>query len=791
MRFYPAFLDAWSLSGRLFFLKTTFVAVACVVFIISYNLLQRPVILRQKTDEFQHSSRISADRIDGFLRDQATILMTLARDEGLLAAVRRQNQDLADLSPTDRTLRIDNLNRIWMRADPPDSLVDALMTNATARKLHAHQESTPGRYGEIFLTGRDGLVVGTTGRLTTLAHAHKSWWQRAFAEGRGRVFYDDRGFDESVGDIVLGVVIPIRDGDDVVGILKGNLLIRSELQRIVTSFNHNSPGTLFIMRSGGDIVCAQEMIPLSTRLPTETVTAMRDAHGSGLITLFGQEQIFGSSTIKATVTAADGAFGGTRTSIDHAKGNDGEYWRTVVHLPRSEALADLSATTRVLLITGAVITLILGLTAVLTGRIISRPLCTVLDMIKRWESGDAAARLPADLPAEFGPLTKAFNKMAEVQAYRQQSALDRFEQISHCVTDWIWETDPQWRYTHCSGKLQSVLGYAPEDLLGKTPFDFMDPDEAERVRRIMQEKLEARAPIRNLQTWRQAKDGSAVCLMTSGVPMYDRNGEFLGYRGANSDRTVEVLAQNELETSNHELMQKNRELDEFSYVVSHDLQEPVRKMTTFCGLLEKHAGPDLNDQVKQDLDIIVRASGRMKTLIEDLLILSRSGRIEMNADWVSLDQRLDAVLGDLAEVIAETSPILHREPLPDIHGNATLLGQLLQNLIGNALKFRRPDVQPEIRITAREKESYVVITVADNGIGIEDRFFKNIFLPFKRLHGRQEYPGSGIGLSICQRIVERHQGRIWVESEPDRGTTFLVAFSRYRWPSDDPSGPES
>jgi signal transduction histidine kinase len=246
-------------------------------------------------------------------------------------------------------------------------------------------------------------------------------------------------------------------------------------------------------------------------------------------------------------------------------------------------------------------------------------------------------------------------------------------------------------------------------------------------------------------------------------------------------RAEETLAERtvQLERTNRELVALNAELDDFTNVASHDLQEPLRTLTAFSDMLRKDLNQSLPERAAQDLGFITDAARRMQTLIQDLLALSRASRVAKKREKVSLGECVDRALEALAIRMKETAVQVTRDELPEVWGDSTLLTQLYQNLIGNALKFCG-DQPPLIRLTAEEREGYPVFGVKDNGIGIEPKYTQQIFQPFRRLHGRAEYEGSGIGLAICRKIAQRHGGKIWVESEPGKGAHFLFTISHRR-----------
>jgi light-regulated signal transduction histidine kinase (bacteriophytochrome) len=233
-------------------------------------------------------------------------------------------------------------------------------------------------------------------------------------------------------------------------------------------------------------------------------------------------------------------------------------------------------------------------------------------------------------------------------------------------------------------------------------------------------------------------------------------------------RTSQLRQQERL---NRELAERNKDLEEFAFVASHDLREPLRKMISFSDLLERDLGEPVPEKVSRDLRFIRDAAERMQRLVNDLLSLSRAGGSPEKRQRLSLDLCVDAALGALQVKIDETGAAFERDALPEVWGDLTVLTQLYQNLISNALKFSDKS-RPRIRITAEEVGARWILGVADDGIGIKPEYAKQIFRPFQRLHGRQEYEGSGIGLAICRKAVERHGGEIWVESRVGCGSHF-------------------
>jgi signal transduction histidine kinase len=233
----------------------------------------------------------------------------------------------------------------------------------------------------------------------------------------------------------------------------------------------------------------------------------------------------------------------------------------------------------------------------------------------------------------------------------------------------------------------------------------------------------------------------------------------------------------ELAQRSQELMRSNAELEQLAYIASHDLQEPLRMVVSYLQLLEQRYGGQLDSDAHEFIEFAVDGATRMQALIDDLLTYSRVGTRAQPLQPTDCMAVVEVVIRSVRVAIKESGTRVTYDPLPTVAGDATQLMQLFQNLIANAIKFRR-DQGPEIHIHAEPEDGFWRFSVQDNGIGIAPEYFDRIFVMFQRLHSRSTYSGTGIGLAICQKIVERHGGRIWVESTPGTGSTFQFTLPR-------------
>ncbi len=278
------------------------------------------------------------------------------------------------------------------------------------------------------------------------------------------------------------------------------------------------------------------------------------------------------------------------------------------------------------------------------------------------------------------------------------------------------------------------------------------------------------------------QSGAPQWIETVKFPLLDENGQTKGLFGFTYDVTHQISAQSQLQDTKTALKKAelvNEALRQFSYAASHDLQEPIRSVQGFLGLIKAEHGTQLPPTLQAYINMASSSLDRMQQLIKDVLdyAVINGARYELNQ--LALDDALDEALLNLEQAIKDQDAEVHREVLPKINGNKGLLVHYFQNLISNALKYRKSNRKPEIHIFARTEPQHYQVVVQDNGQGIDPAFTKEIFKPFKRLHRQTEISGSGIGLATSKRIVDMHHGKIWVESEPGQGASFIMKVPKY------------
>jgi PAS domain S-box-containing protein len=352
------------------------------------------------------------------------------------------------------------------------------------------------------------------------------------------------------------------------------------------------------------------------------------------------------------------------------------------------------------------------------------------------------------------------------------------EAISKAV-EGISRIDTNGVYVHLNNAYANTAGYEPHELVGKDWIVTVYPDDVDKLNQAYEDMLKdgsVQAEARGIR-----KDGTIFYKQVTMITQFDASGEFIGHHCFMKDISERKKAEQQREKLVEELSESNEELERFAFVCSHDLQEPLRTVTSFSGRLETH----LKDQLKDDekgqkyLRFMTDAAQRSQDLIHDILAYSR-----VNSDIEKLE---NVDLNELVDVIQKNSNVgkvvsakqISSDKLPEVRGNKTQLYQLFQNLINNGLKYQKSDEPPHVHVGVEDLGSQWQFSLKDNGIGIAEEYHSKIFEVFQRLHRRSEFSGTGVGLSICKKVVKKHGGNIWVESSVGEGSTFYFTLPKH------------
>ncbi len=354
---------------------------------------------------------------------------------------------------------------------------------------------------------------------------------------------------------------------------------------------------------------------------------------------------------------------------------------------------------------------------------------------------------------------------------------ERYEVAVRGARDALWDWDLEHDDLFVSSQFLHLLDYDDASRAMATPaaaLALVHPDDRPLVSSVIRQVLTAGAPF-GVECRMRTRDGAWRWFDIRGDALRSAGGRVTRMAGSARDIHRAKVAELELEMRAKALERSNADLERFAYVVSHDLKAPVRTVSSYAQLVWKRFHGQLGDDGERLLQPLVEGPLRMQAMIDGLLAYARIGKEPVPLELVALDDVLETVLQNLSGAIGETGAKVTRTPLPSVYGNRLALVQVFQNLIDNALKFRAART-PEVRIAAERSGDTCQIVVEDNGIGMASEHLDRIFQLFQRLHSRDKYPGTGIGLAICQRIVEHHRGTLTVTSEPDRGSRFVVAL---------------
>jgi PAS domain S-box-containing protein len=322
---------------------------------------------------------------------------------------------------------------------------------------------------------------------------------------------------------------------------------------------------------------------------------------------------------------------------------------------------------------------------------------------------------------------------------------------------------------------ERIFGYKPEEIIGRHVSTLAVPERVDEIPDILA-RLAQGERVDHYQTKRQTKDGRVLTISLTVSPIRNAEGTIVGASKVARDITEREVHERALEQANAVLLQANEDLQQFAYSASHDLQEPLRMVSTYSELLKREFGSKLGPAADEYIGYTLQGALRMEQLLTDLRAYTLASTSEpVPAEDIDAGAMMDKALESLAASIRDSGASITRSPLPHVRLHEFQMQQLFQNLIGNALRYRS-EAPPRIHVTAHRQGPDWIFSVQDNGIGIDPEYKEQIFGLFKRLHSVAAYPGTGMGLAICKRIVERAGGRIWVESGPGKGSTFFFAL---------------
>ncbi len=383
-------------------------------------------------------------------------------------------------------------------------------------------------------------------------------------------------------------------------------------------------------------------------------------------------------------------------------------------------------------------------------------------------------RLGAVVRRSLAEVKQLIERKRAEQALRESE--ERFRLLVEGVKGYaIFFMDKNGRVVTWNRGAEQMKGYTAAEVTGRHFSCFYTPEDIAKNRPSQSLVMATERGQYAEEAQRVRKDGSVFWANATITALYDENGSLRGFAKVVQDITERKKYEEQLKQINEELQRSNTDLQQFAYVASHDLCEPLRAVNSFMELLKQRYKDKLDEKAIEYINYAASGARRMGDLLTGLLAYSRVQTHGKPQLAVPSQAALNAAVKNLRASIAESNAAITTDPLPDVRADGMQLVQLFQNLIQNAIKFRT-DKRPEIHVGCRRNENHWLFSVRDSGIGIDPQNHERIFEIFRQLHARDKYPGFGVGLAICKRIVERHGGKIWVESEPGKGSTFYFTI---------------
>lgn len=616
-----------------------------------------------------------------------------------------------------------------------------------------------GSYLELFiLRPEDGLIVISTNPAQEGKYRESEAY---FMEGKKGTYVQNVTYSQSLEQPVLVVTTPIRDRQENLIAVLGGRLDLGELTKI--------------MEQG------------------QSLTGTEDSYLVNTFNFFVSEPRFGQNyALKKTVhsdgvNAALRGSDGTGFYLDYRKVPViGAYnWlpersmALITEIDQSEAFEPVVRMGWVVSGIAAAMAAVAAGMAILFGRTITRPVEELVTGSAEIGRGNLDHKVGTSADDEIGELSRAFDRMtAELKTTTvSRDELVREKDFSDSVINSLpgvfYLFDEAMRFIRWNRNLEKVTEYAAEEIPAMNPLELFSGEEKE----LVSEKIEQ--AFKDGEAWVEAdiltKSGRCIPFYLTGVRL--QIGEEQLLTGVGIDITERKAAEKGLQAALLELNRSNRELEQFAYVASHDLQEPLRMVSSYTQLLAERYGDQLDEKATKYIHYAVDGAVRMQRLINDLLLYSRVNTRGKPFESVDSHALLGEAVRNLSAVIDESGAVIIVDELPTVKADPGQLVMLFQNLLSNALKYRREGI-PRVQVTARDAGSDWVFSVRDNGIGLDPQYAERIFVIFQRLHTRAEYPGTGIGLAVCKRIVERHGGRIWVDSELGKGAMFFFSLPK-------------
>ncbi len=749
--------------------------IGLVILIIAYFIIFKfsydTVVNTQLEQTISIVEKISLN-IEQHVLEKVKTASTITLTPLVLSAVNESNAQYSALSQQYRDNEIQSRDEKWKTTDDSNDPFILEYTNTQlAQYLKELQINMEGEYGELFITNKYGALVASTAKLTTFAHGHKYWWKGGYNDGDGAVFFDDRGYDDSVGGYVLGVVVPIKNGNDIIGILKINLNILGLISEIISNSTIENYEKLELIRSGGLVVFEKGVEPLSKRVPIELIEKIRSGDESSfMFTEQGDKWIVGLSEIGLTSNIKGYSFGGSFESIDHKKGNTGESWYIIDYLPLSKIIVPVKNNLNKLLLIGFLLASALAITAFIIGKHTARPIKELVRQTRQISKGDFDSRASIKRNDEIGLLAVSFNQMAknlndtttsidklsvEIEERKKaERALKtnekKYRKIFENSILGIYRSTVDGKYEEVNPAFAEILGFdTPEQMIREVQNItnlYVNPNDREEIRN----QLTKFGFIENFEVEGHHKSGEKIWISINSKQHTGANDQVY-YEGTIQDITKRKLAEEELQVS------REREKIATS-ILRHDITNDITVIKSALDIYREEQDQTMLDEIEKRVE---KSLGTIKKQREQVQFINSHADL----DKYNIEEVID-------EVIKNYPGIQFNVTGKSVAYADNAIYSVFENIINNAILHGKCTI---VDIDIHCDEDHCDIRFTDNGIGIPDEIKDKIF--DEGFH-YGESGHTGIGLYIVWQTIEDYDGEVFVEDNKPQGAVFVIRLRK-------------